>query len=364
MSSLKKRHILRAWHRILGGWSPNLSIEITRECPLSCPGCYAYEPGHLGDAGPLRSLADFRGEELVDGVLDLVSRYRPIHLSLVGGEPLVCYRELDLLLPRLSRQGIAVQVVTSAVRPIPARWRDIDGLNVVVSIDGLQREHDERRAPATYARILKNVEGQWMTVHCTVTRQMAERMASFGEFLSFWSNRPEVRKIWFSLFTPQVGAGGDEVLPAALRDQVLEELRRLRAGHAKLFLPDRLIEGYRHPPSSPAECLFARTTACFSSDLRTTITPCQLGGVPDCAQCGCLASAGLKSLGEYRLFNAVPLRKLYAGSERIGQVLARRRERAAARARQPTGGSPSTSGLAGGGGAEGRRARLGQPVRE
>ena len=25
-----------------------LSIEITRECPLSCPGCYAYDDAHLG----------------------------------------------------------------------------------------------------------------------------------------------------------------------------------------------------------------------------------------------------------------------------------------------------------------------------
>ena len=42
-----------------------LSIEITRECPLRCPGCYAYEPGHLGDAGPLRELRDYKGEALI-----------------------------------------------------------------------------------------------------------------------------------------------------------------------------------------------------------------------------------------------------------------------------------------------------------
>ena len=31
------------------GLPPFLSIEITKECPLKCPGCYAYEPGHLND---------------------------------------------------------------------------------------------------------------------------------------------------------------------------------------------------------------------------------------------------------------------------------------------------------------------------
>ena len=30
--------IIRAWGRILAGHQPNLSIEITRECPLTCPG--------------------------------------------------------------------------------------------------------------------------------------------------------------------------------------------------------------------------------------------------------------------------------------------------------------------------------------
>jgi hypothetical protein len=31
--------IFSAWGRILTGYTPALSIEITRECPLRCPGC-------------------------------------------------------------------------------------------------------------------------------------------------------------------------------------------------------------------------------------------------------------------------------------------------------------------------------------
>src|ERR687884_1881552 len=98
---MEKRDVLRAWGRILTGRYPSLSIEITRECPLRCPGCYAYEPEHLGDAGPLRSLADYKGQALVDGVLALVKQYRPLHISIVGGEPLVRYKELNTLLPLL-----------------------------------------------------------------------------------------------------------------------------------------------------------------------------------------------------------------------------------------------------------------------
>ena len=40
--------IIRAWGKILRGEHPALSIEITRECPLKCPGCYAYDDAHLG----------------------------------------------------------------------------------------------------------------------------------------------------------------------------------------------------------------------------------------------------------------------------------------------------------------------------
>src|ERR1041384_4947805 len=126
-----------------------MSIEITRECPLRCPGCYAYEPEHLQEVGPLRTLSDFKGDELVENVLRLVKKHKPRHLSIVGGEPLVRFRELDVLLPELSAMGVAVQLVTSAVREIPKAWNAIKGLYIVVSIDGLRPEHDARRKPAT-----------------------------------------------------------------------------------------------------------------------------------------------------------------------------------------------------------------------
>ncbi|MFQ5768806.1 MAG: radical SAM protein, partial [Acidobacteriota bacterium] len=161
-------------------------------------------------------------------------------------------------------------------------------------------------------------------IHCTITRQMASRISSFREFLSFWSDKQEIRQIWFSFFTPQVGSHAQEIVPPRLKERVLGELQRLRSSFPKLYLPDRLIRSYRNPPASPEECIFARTTACFSSDLATPVSPCQLGGNPDCAQCGCMASAGLKALADYRLLGALPLRTLYEGSDRIGKLLARR----------------------------------------
>jgi MoaA/NifB/PqqE/SkfB family radical SAM enzyme len=204
---VKTSEIIQAWRKILKGERPSLSIEITRECPLRCPGCYAYEDAHLGGGVTLRELNDRKGQALVDGVLEVVDRLKPLHLSIVGGDPLVRYRELEAMVPLLLARGIHVQIVTSAFRPLAADWATLPHMNVVVSIDGLQPEHDERRKPATYERILKNIVGQKITIHSTITSQMVKRPGYLREFLEFWTPRPEIHKVWFSIFTPQVGRG-------------------------------------------------------------------------------------------------------------------------------------------------------------
>lgn len=318
---MKKSDVFRAWGKILTGNYPSLSIEITRECPLRCPGCYAYEPEHLTqDVGLLRTLSDFKGDDLIENILGLVKKYKPIHLSLVGGEPLVRFRELSILLPQLSEMGIAVQLVTSAVREIPKAWAKIEGLYVVVSIDGLQAEHDARRKPATYERILRNIADQSIVVHCTITSQTAKREGYYKEFLDFWSARPEVRQIWFSLFTPQLGADDEEILSPEVKEKVLAELYSVKKIYPKMLLPRMVVEGYKNPPKSPDECIFAKTTLNLTADLKSKVTPCQFGGTPDCSQCGCFASAGLAAVGDYRLLNILPARKVYEASEKVGQV--------------------------------------------
>lgn len=320
---MRTSEALRAWGKILTGGYPTLSIEITRECPLRCPGCYAYEEHHLNGSGGLRQISDYKDDALVANILGLVDLYRPLHVSLVGGEPLVRYRELNSLLPQLATRGIATQIVTSAVREIPAEWKGIPQLYLVVSIDGLQPEHDARRKPATYERILRNIAGHTITVHCTVTSQTASRPGYYEEFVEFWSARPEVRQIWISFFTPQIGADDEEILSPELRKQVIGEMVSLRSRFPKLVFPDKLAEGYTQPPSGPDNCIFSKTTLNFTADLKTCITPCQFGGTPDCSQCGCMASAGLSAVARHKLFSFIPLQTIYNVSDRIGRSIRR-----------------------------------------
>ena len=53
-----------------------------------------YNDEHLGGGHP-RQVRDFKGQQLIDGVLALVDSSSPLHLSIVGGEPLVRFRELQ-----------------------------------------------------------------------------------------------------------------------------------------------------------------------------------------------------------------------------------------------------------------------------
>ncbi len=320
---MRKADVVRVWGSVLRGRRPFLSIEITRECPLRCPGCYAYEPQHLGPTGSLHQLADLKGNALVAGVLALVCRFRPRHLSIVGGEPLVRYRELDTLLPKLADMDVEVQLVTSAVRPIPPAWRAFTNLRLAVSVDGLQPEHDKRRAPATYDRVLQHIAGHKVNVHCTITRQLLGRPGYLNDFSAFWSKREETRRIWFSLYTPQEGEASEERLTLADRAAVLAVLGQVRRRFPKVEMPDRVLDGYLHPPGSPQECIFAQTTACVSANLATPITPCQFGGRPVCTECGCIASAALASVARYKLAGLIPVSEVLSLSKKIGEWIGR-----------------------------------------
>jgi sulfatase maturation enzyme AslB (radical SAM superfamily) len=246
---------------------------------------------------------------------------KPLHLSIVGGDPLVRYREMEELVPLLLSRGIHVQLVTSAFRQFPSEWRDLPRMNVVVSIDGLQPEHDVRRTPATYERILKNIADRKVTIHCTVTGQMMNRPGYLKSFLEFWTPRPEIEKVWFSLFTPQIGDDLPEMLKPVERAQAIAEMLQLRKLFPKLDMPEGMIKQLATPPSRPEDCVFALTTQTLSADLKTRITPCQFGGKPDCSSCGCIASMGLAAVAEHRLGGVIPVGAIFKTSIKIGQVM-------------------------------------------
>jgi len=319
--SLRPRELLTAWGRILTGRVPLLSIEITRECPLSCPGCYAYGEQHLGGGITLSELSDQRGEKLVQGVLRLVRQHKPMHVSLVGGEPLVRHRELSAILPRLSEMGVFALVVTSGVIPVPMEWMGIPRCRVAISVDGLPEHHDERRKPATYERILKNIEGREVNIHWVITRPMLERAGYLEEYVKFWSERPEANRIWVSVYTPQIGEESAEKLKPEDRELLARELPALAKRYRKLLFNEGLSGALLRPPDDPGDCLFAKMSANYSADLKTRVEPCVFGGTPDCSQCGCAISSGLHWVRTVKVAGPLKVDHFVAASVKVGTVM-------------------------------------------
>lgn len=325
--SITPREILAAWGRILTGRVPMLSIEITRECPLSCPGCYAYGDTHLGGGVTLSQLNDSRGRELVEGVLEVVRRHKPLHVSLVGGEPMVRHRELSQILPALSEMGIFALVVTSGVIPVPLEWMKLPRVRVAISVDGLPEHHDIRRKPATYDRILKNIEGRDVNIHWVITRPMMERAGYLEEYVSFWNGRPEVNRIWVSTYTPQIGEHSAEMLAPGDRATLGRELPRLAAKYPKFLFNAGLAEAILRPPKNPDECLFAKMSTNYSADLESRVEPCVFGGTPDCSQCGCAASSGLHWIRSVNVAGPLKVDHFVRSSVRAGLFVNRLRSR-------------------------------------
>lgn len=304
-----------------------LSIEVTRECPLRCPGCYAYGDSHLGEGGPnLKSVSDFRGDELVKRVIELVDQHRPLQVSLVGGEPLVRHRELSRIIPELVGRDIYTLVVTSAVIPIPEAWANLPKLTVAVSVDGNPEDHDVRRKPATYERILKNIKGHKVNIHWTVVRKNVTEPGYMDRYLEFWNAQPEVNNIWVSGYTPQLDEESDERMTAEDRHQLVSYFNSVAGRYKKLTMHKGLMDAFIEPPTSPSTCLFSKLSVNYTADLKTRVEPCVFGGEPNCAECGCSMSMGMHWLGEYKIAGPLRARHLINGSLSIGRAINRFRE--------------------------------------
>jgi sulfatase maturation enzyme AslB (radical SAM superfamily) len=290
----------------------------------------------LGGSLTLRSVSDYRGKELVDGIIRLVEQHRPLHLSLVGGEPLVRHRELTQLLPILSKMRVHTMVVTSATIPIPKEWMEIPRVRIAVSVDGLPEHHNVRRYPATYDRVLANIAGCQVNIHGTITHPMLQQAGYIEEYVSFWSSRPEVVRIWISTYTPQREEQSEEILSAADRERLVEELLRAKTRYPKLLMNSGIAKSTLHPPSNPSDCMFSRMSVNYTADLKTRVEPCVFGGTPDCSRCGCAASTGLHWLKNVRLPLGVKIETMARSSMAIGAIASRFNGRAhvAAQARR------------------------------
>jgi MoaA/NifB/PqqE/SkfB family radical SAM enzyme len=167
-----------------------------------------------------------------------------LDVSLVGGEPLIRLKELGRLLPLLAEKGITAMVVTSGIIAIPKEWMGIPGVRVAVSVDGLPEHHDVRRKPATYERILRNIEDRKVDLSWVITQVMMERRGYLEEYLEFWSARPEINRIGMNIYTPQIGEQSAEMLTPEARVQLVRQLPALKKRYPKFWMVDGVAKAF------------------------------------------------------------------------------------------------------------------------
>jgi hypothetical protein len=194
-------------------------------------------------------------------------------------------------------------------------------LRVAVSVDGLPEHHDERRKPATYERILKNIAGRSINVHWVITRPMLSRSSYLEEYVAFWNAQPEVDHIWVSLYSPQIGEESAERLTPQDRERVARELPQLGRLYPKLLLPEGVGRAFVTPPTSPDDCTFSKMSMNYSADLRTHVEPCVFGGTPDCSQCGCSISSALHWVRDVKIAGPLKVGHLVRGSLSVGSAV-------------------------------------------
>jgi hypothetical protein len=167
-----------------------------------------------------------------------------------------------------------------------------------------------------------------------------ERAGYLEEYVKFWSERPEVNRIWLSVYSPQIGEQSPETLTAANRASLAEQLPALGKQYPKFLFNDGLAKAFLYPPSKPDECLFAKMSANYSADFKTRVEPCVFGGTPDCSQCGCAASTGLHWIRGIKVAGPVKIDHFIGSSVKIGLMMNRLRSRPARPSRwTPTGNS-------------------------
>lgn len=277
-------------------------------------------------AVPIFAVSAIFVRALIKGIFRLVDEHRPLQVSLVGGEPLIRHRELNEVIPELSRRGIYTMVVTSGVIPIPRNWTELPRVTVAVSVDGNPEDHDFRRKPATYERILRNIEGRIVNIHWTVVRNNVEQPGYMDRYLKFWDARSEVNRIWVSVYTPQLNEESPERLTYENRRQLAQFLAAAGARYPKLTMHRGLTNAFLVPPESPSSCLFSTLSVNYTADLHTRVEPCVFGGKPNCAECGCSISMGLHWLGDLNVVKLLKARHLIRGSLAIGRAVNRTKQ--------------------------------------
>ena len=199
-----------------------VSMQLTYKCNLRCLHCFQWnEQGffHSYDSQRKRAELDIR---VVHDVLRLTAGQRA-KLFLWGGEPLMHsnFGEIASLIERYPR---VVNMCTNGLlmeRNAEHLLRIGPTLNLLVSLDGFEAEHEALRGRGSFARAMRNIQafldlqrrGEYrgeLSVACMVSEAMVGRMYEFTD----WAEETGFNSVYWLLpwfISPETAASMDQL---------------------------------------------------------------------------------------------------------------------------------------------------------
>ncbi|MFF1421847.1 radical SAM protein [Streptomyces sp. NPDC058200] len=199
-----------------------VSLQLTYRCNLRCTHCYQWnEQGFFRDWSVEKQRTEL-DTAVVANVLKDTAEVRG-KLFLWGGEPLM-HTQFDEVSRLIETYPRTVNMCTNGLlfqRRMDDLLRMGQNLNLLVSLDGLGKDHEELRGRGTFDRTVRNIEamldlkrrGEFrgeLSVSCMVSHVTVHRMYEFME----WAEELDVNTVYFQFpwyISPEVAHAMDDV---------------------------------------------------------------------------------------------------------------------------------------------------------
>lgn len=200
-------------------------VDITNRCNLECKTCYWRR--------------DIKESELNDkeweSKIDKILRKNPsiIQGIWMGGEPLLRYD----LIKKLAKKFVFNQVFTNGMLPI----KPIPKTKYSVSIDGTKEFHERQRGKG-YDIIKRNILNSKVQNFSIICLLSTINKDAIDKFVEEWTKVPNVQKIIFSFYNPNVNEESNLWIPFKERDEIIKSIQDLGKKFPKILNPARHLE--------------------------------------------------------------------------------------------------------------------------
>jgi MoaA/NifB/PqqE/SkfB family radical SAM enzyme len=180
-----------------GEYPPNfIVLSPTQACNLNCTGCYASSDPHTSSKLPFH---------IVDQILyEVRNKFHSRFVTISGGEPFMYKSEGKTLLDLFEKYDDVFFLVYSngtLITPeVAERLGKAGNVTPAISVEGFEKETDERRGKGTFRKILKSFEnlrkaGVPIGISVTATYQNTDILLN-DEFYDYFFDKQGVTYMW------------------------------------------------------------------------------------------------------------------------------------------------------------------------